>query len=114
MRFGLGVLTRNQPLLMRAPMVGRDRSREPALALGGVGGIGQELQLAVTTWCMRAERHDSASWPPPLSVQRSSPDGTWFGLGDTIRRGDALVYRVAPVTVFGSQKATFGQTRWRF
>jgi hypothetical protein len=44
----------------------------------------------------------------------TEPTGTWFGLGDQIRRGDALVYRVAPSTAFGFAKDTFGQTCWRF
>jgi nitroimidazol reductase NimA-like FMN-containing flavoprotein (pyridoxamine 5'-phosphate oxidase superfamily) len=45
----------------------------------------------------------------------TAPRGTWFGLGDVIRHGDALVYRVAPSTAFGFQKGTqFSQTRWRF
>ena len=26
----------------------------------------------------------------------TAPEGTWFGLGDTIRRGKVLVYRVTP------------------
>jgi nitroimidazol reductase NimA-like FMN-containing flavoprotein (pyridoxamine 5'-phosphate oxidase superfamily) len=45
----------------------------------------------------------------------TAPDGTWFGLGDTIRSGDALVYRVTPSTAFGFGKGSqFSQTRWRF
>ena len=45
----------------------------------------------------------------------TAPEGTWFGLGDAIRRGDALVYRVAPCTAFGFGKGQqFSQTRWRF
>lgn len=45
----------------------------------------------------------------------TAPEGTWFGLGDAIRGGDALVYRVAPTTVFGFGKGEqFSQTRWRF
>jgi len=44
-----------------------------------------------------------------------APEGTWFGLGDAIRSGDVLVYRVAPSTAFGFGKGTqFSQTRWRF
>ena len=44
-----------------------------------------------------------------------APDGTWSGLGDAIRRAEALVYRVAPVTAFGFGKGNpFSQTRWRF
>jgi len=44
----------------------------------------------------------------------TAPKGTWFGLGDAIRSGGALVYRVAPATAFGFGKGTFSQTRWRF
>jgi hypothetical protein len=44
-----------------------------------------------------------------------APDGTWSGLGDAIRGGEVLVYRLAPETAFGFGKgATFSQTRWRF
>jgi Pyridoxamine 5'-phosphate oxidase len=45
----------------------------------------------------------------------TAPEGTWFGLGDTIRRGDALVYQVAPATAFGFGKGNpYSQTRWTF
>jgi general stress protein 26 len=45
----------------------------------------------------------------------TAPSGTWFGLGDAIRRGDALVYRVVPATAFGFAKGKpFSQTRWTF
>ena len=44
-----------------------------------------------------------------------APNGTWSGLGDAIRRAEVLVYRVAPVTVFGFGKGgRFSQTRWSF
>jgi nitroimidazol reductase NimA-like FMN-containing flavoprotein (pyridoxamine 5'-phosphate oxidase superfamily) len=44
-----------------------------------------------------------------------APNGTWAGLGDAIRRAEALVYRVAPETGFGFGKgARFSQTRWGF
>lgn len=45
----------------------------------------------------------------------TAPGGTWFGLGDAIRDGNALVYRVDPLTAFGFAKGTsFSQTRWGF
>lgn len=45
----------------------------------------------------------------------TAPEGTWFGLGDTIRRGEVLVYRVTPRTLFGFARGEqFSQTRWRF
>jgi general stress protein 26 len=44
-----------------------------------------------------------------------APEGTWFGLGDAIRNGGALLYRVAPSTAFGFGKGRqFSQTRWCF
>lgn len=45
----------------------------------------------------------------------TAPEGTWFGLGDAIRGGSVLVYRVAPSTAFGFGKGEqFSQTRWCF
>jgi hypothetical protein len=45
----------------------------------------------------------------------TAPEGTWFGLGDAIRRGEVLVCRVAPATAFGFGKRTsYSQTRWSF
>jgi nitroimidazol reductase NimA-like FMN-containing flavoprotein (pyridoxamine 5'-phosphate oxidase superfamily) len=45
----------------------------------------------------------------------SSPDGTWAGLGDAIRGGEAPLYRVAPSTAFGFGKGgPYSQTRWSF
>jgi Pyridoxamine 5'-phosphate oxidase len=45
----------------------------------------------------------------------TAPEGTWSGLGDAIRRSEALVFRVAPSTAFGFGKGTpYSQTRWGF
>ena len=45
----------------------------------------------------------------------TAPEGTWSGLGDAIRRNEALVFRVAPSTAFGFGKGTpYSQTRWGF
>ena len=46
----------------------------------------------------------------------TAPEGTWSGLGDTIRAGNALVYRVAPSTAFGfgEGERLAAETRWRF
>jgi hypothetical protein len=45
----------------------------------------------------------------------TAPEGVWFGLGDAIRGGTALVYRITPSTAFGFGKdKQFSQTRWRF
>ena len=50
---------------------------------------GPELRSVADTFESKYGRHFTA------------PDGTWFGLGEAIRGGDALVCRVAPSTVFG-------------
>jgi nitroimidazol reductase NimA-like FMN-containing flavoprotein (pyridoxamine 5'-phosphate oxidase superfamily) len=45
----------------------------------------------------------------------TAPEGTWSGLGDEIRDGNVLVYRVALSKVLGFGKGEkFSQTRWRF
>lgn len=45
----------------------------------------------------------------------TAPEGIFFGLGDAIRRGDDLVYRVAPSTAFGFGRGKqFSQMRWHF
>lgn len=45
----------------------------------------------------------------------TAPEGTWFGLGDSIRSGEVALYRVAPVTAFGFGKGgPYSQTRWGF
>jgi nitroimidazol reductase NimA-like FMN-containing flavoprotein (pyridoxamine 5'-phosphate oxidase superfamily) len=45
----------------------------------------------------------------------TAPEGTWAGLGDAIRGGNVLLYRVSPKTVLGFGKGNqFSQTRWRF
>ena len=47
-------------------------------------------------------------------AHRTGREGTWFGLGDAIRNGEVLVYRVAPSTAWGFGKGrVFSQTRWR-
>ena len=45
----------------------------------------------------------------------TAPQGTWFGLGDAIRKGGVLLYRVTPSIAFGFGKGKrFSQTRWTF
>lgn len=63
-----------------------------------------------------AERRSAAdAFESKYSAELTSPEGTWFGLGDTVRAGDVLVYRVAPVVAFGFGKGEqYSQTRWSF
>jgi nitroimidazol reductase NimA-like FMN-containing flavoprotein (pyridoxamine 5'-phosphate oxidase superfamily) len=45
----------------------------------------------------------------------TAPEGTWFGLGDSIRHGEVLLYRLAPTRALGFAKGgTYSQTRWEF
>jgi nitroimidazol reductase NimA-like FMN-containing flavoprotein (pyridoxamine 5'-phosphate oxidase superfamily) len=45
----------------------------------------------------------------------TAPEGTWFGLGDSIRNEEVRVYKVAPSAAYGFAKGTtFSQTRWAF
>ena len=45
----------------------------------------------------------------------TSPEGTWFGLGDAIRQSEVLLYRLTPARALGFAKGeTFSQTRWEF
>ena len=60
-------------------------------------------------------RSVAATYEVKYGAHFTAPEGTWFGLGDAIRSGEALVYRVVPSTAFGFAKgATFSQTRWSF
>ena len=57
----------------------------------------------------------AATYESKYGSHFTAPEGTWFGLGDAIRRGEVLLYRVAPATVFGFGKgAPYSQTRWSF
>ncbi|MFF8725381.1 pyridoxamine 5'-phosphate oxidase family protein [Streptomyces sp. NPDC015171] len=46
----------------------------------------------------------------------TSPEGTFFGFGDALRTGEALLFAVAPVTAygFGRDAGLFSHTRWSF
>jgi nitroimidazol reductase NimA-like FMN-containing flavoprotein (pyridoxamine 5'-phosphate oxidase superfamily) len=64
---------------------------------------GAELALVANTYESKYGAHFTA------------PEGTWYGLGDAMRAGKVLVYRVAPATILGFAKGEqFSQTRWRF
>jgi general stress protein 26 len=79
-------------------------------------GLDVVVEGAAATVHDEAElRHVADTYESKYGPQFTASDGTWFGLGDAIRGGSALVYRVAPATVFGFGKGMqFSQTRWRF
>ncbi|HTC58771.1 MAG TPA: pyridoxamine 5'-phosphate oxidase family protein [Solirubrobacteraceae bacterium] len=63
-----------------------------------------------------AERQQGANtYESKYGTHFTAPEGTWFGLGDAIRAGKVLLYRVTPTTILGFAKGEqFSQTRWRF
>ncbi|MFD4952026.1 pyridoxamine 5'-phosphate oxidase family protein [Streptomyces sp. NPDC088337] len=46
----------------------------------------------------------------------TSPEGTFHGIGDAFRKGDAVVFAVAPATAygFGRDDGVYSHTRWMF
>ncbi|MGW3917160.1 pyridoxamine 5'-phosphate oxidase family protein [Streptomyces sp. NPDC005070] len=46
----------------------------------------------------------------------TSPEGTFHGIGNAFRKGDAVVYAVAPATAygFGRDDGVYTHTRWAF
>lgn len=46
----------------------------------------------------------------------TSPEGTFHGMGDAMRKGDALVFGVSPATAygFGRDDGVYTHTRWSF
>ena len=59
--------------------------------------------------------HVADAYESKYGTHLTALEGTWFGLADTIRRGEVLVCRVTPTTVFGFARGKqFSQTRWQF
>lgn len=46
----------------------------------------------------------------------TSPEGTFHGMGDALRKGDEVVFAVAPATAygFGRDNGVYTHTRWSF
>jgi uncharacterized pyridoxamine 5'-phosphate oxidase family protein len=60
-------------------------------------------------------RRVADTYESKYGAQFTGPEGTWFGLGDTIRRNEVPVFKVVPSTAFGFGKgAPYSQTRWGF
>ncbi|MBA3843209.1 MAG: pyridoxamine 5'-phosphate oxidase family protein [Actinobacteria bacterium] len=73
-----------------------------------------EGEVAKVTEAAELERVARA-YEGKYTTHLTAPEGTWFGLGEMIRRGGVLVYRVTPTTIFGFARGTqFSQTRWQF
>jgi hypothetical protein len=79
-------------------------------------GLDVVLEGDVAKMSDEAELHGVAdAYESKYGERFTAPEGTWFGLGDAIRSGDALLYRVAPAKVLGFAKGgVFSQTGWEF
>ena len=86
----------------------------------GRNGLDDGLDLVVEGTAAKVSdeaelRHVADTYESKYGPHFMAPEGTWFGLGDAIRGGNVLVYRVSPTTAFGFGKGKqFSQTRWRF
>jgi hypothetical protein len=112
---------RSQRLRVR-PLPGhRHKNVDHALGRGSNPGAIHRLLPGLATALFRpgpsalsSDRHAAT----PLETEPATGSrgrSRRFGLGDAIRRNEALVFRVAPTTAFGFGKGTpFSQTRWGF
>ncbi|MFA3872826.1 pyridoxamine 5'-phosphate oxidase family protein [Streptomyces sp. MMCC 100] len=57
-----------------------------------------------------------AAYESKYGAHITSPEGTFHGIGDSIRNGDAVLFAVAPVTAygFGRDDGVYSHTRWVF
>ncbi|MGW1052644.1 pyridoxamine 5'-phosphate oxidase family protein [Streptomyces sp. NPDC002521] len=57
-----------------------------------------------------------AAYEAKYGTHITSPEGTFHGFGDGIRKGDVVVFAVVPETAygFGRRYGLFTHTRWRF
>ena len=79
-------------------------------------GIDITLEGRASLVTAPAERSAAAdAYESKYSDHLTSPDGTWHGLGDAIRSGKVLLYRIAPDVGFAFGKGgIYSQTRYRF
>ncbi|MFE3997045.1 pyridoxamine 5'-phosphate oxidase family protein [Streptomyces goshikiensis] len=57
-----------------------------------------------------------AAYEEKYGAHITSPEGTFHGIGDAFRRGDVVVFAVAPATAygFGRDDGVYSHTRWTF
>jgi hypothetical protein len=79
-------------------------------------GLDMVVEGAVTKVSDKTELQSAGTaYESKYGSRFTAPEGTWFGLGDSIRQGKVLVYRLAPTRALGFAKGrTFSQTRWEF
>jgi hypothetical protein len=105
---------------------GRDEQKAKNLALNShctlttgtniLGGLDLVLEGDATEVAEKSVRGSVADcFESKYGAHFAAPDGTWSGLGDAMRSGDVLLFRVAPAKAFGFQKGgPYSQTRWDF
>ena len=95
-----------------------DRNPQCILTTGqnGLDGLDVVVEGRAVAVGDRVERERVASaYESKYGEHFTAPEGTWFGLGDAIRAGKVLLYRVTPTTILGFAKVEqFSQTRLRF
>jgi nitroimidazol reductase NimA-like FMN-containing flavoprotein (pyridoxamine 5'-phosphate oxidase superfamily) len=57
-----------------------------------------------------------AAYEAKYGAHITSPEGTFHGIGDAFRKGDVVVFAVAPATAygFGRDDGVYTHTRWTF
>ncbi|MFG2517666.1 pyridoxamine 5'-phosphate oxidase family protein [Streptomyces sp. NPDC048527] len=57
-----------------------------------------------------------AAYEAKYGAHITSPEGTFHGIGDAFRKGDAMVFAVSPATAygFGRDDGVYSHTRWAF
>ena len=87
------------------------------LTTGGNGLEGLDVVVEGEAEVVRdgAERGEVAGTYEAKYGAHLAEGGTWSGLGDGMRTGEAVIFRVVPETIFGFGKGRpYSQTRWRF
>ncbi len=81
-----------------------------------LGGLDLVLEGDASEVVEESERRSVADcFESKYGAHFAAPEGTWSGLGDAMRSGDAVLYRVTPSRAFGFQKGgPYSQTRWDF
>jgi nitroimidazol reductase NimA-like FMN-containing flavoprotein (pyridoxamine 5'-phosphate oxidase superfamily) len=86
----------------------------------GRNGLDDSLDLVVEGSAEKVGDHSerrrvAGAYESKYGRHFTAPEGTWADLGDAIRGGDVMLYRVVPTIVLGFGKGRqFSQTRWRF
>ncbi|MFI5828314.1 pyridoxamine 5'-phosphate oxidase family protein [Streptomyces sp. NPDC051578] len=96
----------------------RNLERNPRCALttgtNALTGVDVVIEGAAYTVDGRSEREAAATdFERKYGTHLTSPDGTWYGLGEAVIVGDVRLYRIDPMVGFAFGKLpTFSETRY--